>query len=226
MVNLCVTIQVIVGGSEKRISTAVPLKKEAAYTKKQTLVIQLQADQVKYKKKEEIHFQIIYMNQGKNPLRILVDDTFVGNNFQCKSKAGEEIEPNPGYNTWSPKAGVFTGHPHLLQPGEKKVFAVDVLVDHNYNLVFSNQFTRSGTADFTEFKTQMKLPVDYPDKYISAGKIFPTGRPGKYLFQCSYHGTEQDKYWSFIGTLTPEDASVEHLWIGQTASNIVEIEIK
>lgn len=226
VVSVSLTFQALTSGSEKNNPVTEPEKEAAALDSRPALGIQLQADKKAYRQKDEIHFQITYLNQGKKPLRFLVDDEFVGSNFQCKSQAGDTIAFNGGYSTWSPKAGVFIGRPHLLQPGEKKVFAVDALVDQRYDLVFSNEFKRHGTDGFTQLRARMKLPADYPDKYISAGRIFPAGKPGKYVFQCRYQGTERDKYWRFTGAKTPEEASVEHLWIGEAVSNVVEIEIK
>lgn len=226
VVSVGLTSRSLTSGSEEKIPAIAPEKKAAASASQPALVIQLQADKKAYRQKDEIHFHITYLNQGQKPLRFLVDDAFAGSDFQCKTQAGDAIAFNGGYSTWSPKVGVFTGRPHLLQPGEKKVFAVDALVDHRYDLVFSNEFKRHGTDGFKPLRARMKLPADYPDKYISAGRIFPAGKPGKYMFQCRYQGTEHDKYWRFTGAKTPEEVSVEHLWIGEAVSNVVEIEIR
>ena len=133
--------------SKKEMPSNAREEKSADSNSKPALVIQLQTDKKAYRRKDEIHFQITYLNQGEKPLRFLMDNTFVGDNFQCTSQAGEEIEANSGHIRLLLKAGLFPGRPHLLQPGEKKVFDVDALVDHCYDLVFSNKFKCCGNKN-------------------------------------------------------------------------------
>jgi len=66
------------------------------------LEISLITDKDAYSVGEEIHFTIEFKNVGSNPLRVLIDDEFVGSNIECSDDDGNIYTYEGGYNTWSP----------------------------------------------------------------------------------------------------------------------------
>ncbi|NNF98051.1 MAG: hypothetical protein HKM93_01610 [Desulfobacteraceae bacterium] len=188
------------------------------------LVITLKADKRIYDRNEEIHWLVEYANRGDKPIRILVDEVFIGSNFSCLDSSGNIIPVSGGYNTWSPKAGHFTGRTYLLASGKVLALKIDALVDDKYDMVCAEMNSRGEGTDFQDFKKRLNLPPDYPDKYISAGRRLSLDKPGDFSFQWVYKAGERDKEWIFSGA--PDESSVENLWFGQTSSNIVELTIR
>ncbi|MFH2045921.1 MAG: hypothetical protein ABIK92_12330 [Pseudomonadota bacterium] len=190
------------------------------------LQIFLLTDNTSYSKGDEIHFIVEFINRGNSPFRIMIDSTFVGTNIECKDPDGNVCAYNGGYNSWSPKAGVYTGRTYLLKPKEKMNIKMDALVYDNYQLIFSNLFDQKGSNGYQDFKKNNNLLSAFPDKYICAGRIISLLKPNKYKFTYVYEATENDKYWRFAGAKTPQEASVDLLWLGKATSNTVEILIK
>ncbi len=189
--------------------------------------IALVTDKTIYSVGDEIHFEVVLSNSGDAPLRILIDSSFIGSNIECTDLQGKMYAYGGGYHTWSPKVNAYTGRTYLLKPNEKMNIKMDALVDDNYKLIFSNLFDRMGSSGYQEFKKRTNLPPDFPDKYLSAGRIFPLLNPGRYRFAYVYETTEGDKQWqTFSGARTPEEASVDLLFIGKVTSNSIELLIK
>ena len=189
------------------------------------LQISLMTDKDTYSIGDEIHFTIVFKNVSSNPLRVLIDDEFVGSNIECSDDDGNIYAYEGGYNTWSPKVGVFTGGTHLIQPKSSMEIKLDVLVYDHYDLIFSNKFERKGSSNFQNIKSDNNLPENFPDKYICAGRIFKLPDAGKYRFTYVYQATENDKNWRFTGE-TNRDFSMDFLWIGSAASNTIALLIK
>ena len=191
------------------------------------LQIELLTDKTSFSIGDEIHFEVIFFNRGNSPFRILIDSTFIGSNIECTDIQGKMYSYVGGYNTWSPKTGVYTGRTYLLKAKEKMSIKMDAFIDNNYQLIFSNMFDRKGSNDYQELRKRIHLPPDFPDKYISAGRIFPLLKPNRYRFTYVYEATETDKHWkTFAAAQTPQEASVDLLWIGRATSNTVEILIQ
>lgn len=204
-----------------------PLAPRASSNSANNLRIDLLTDKTSFSIGDEIHFKVIFSNQGNSPFRILIDTVFIGSNFECIDIRGKRYSYDGGYNTWSPKAGVFTGRTHLLKANEKMSIKMDAFIFNNYQLIFSNMFDRKGSNDYQELKKRIHLPPDFPDKYISAGRIFPLLKPNRYRFTYVYEATEADKRWrTFTTAQTPQEAAVDLLWIGKAASNTIEILIQ
>ena len=190
------------------------------------LQISLTTDKATYSKGDEIHFTIDLKNVSSHPLRVLIDNEFVGSNIECSDNDGNRYAYEGGYNSWSPKAGIYTGRTHLIQPNSKMEFKLDALLFDNYSLIFSNQFDRKGSNNFQQLKSRNNLPSNFPDKYISAGRIYKLPKAGKYHFTYVYQATESDKNWKFAGAKTPQRATTDLLWVGRTASNTIELSLK
>ena len=190
------------------------------------LHVSLIADKDTYSKGDEIHFTIDFRNVGSHPLSVLIDNEFVGSNVECSDNDGNRYTYEKGYNSWSPKAGIYTGRTYLIQPKSKIEIKLDALVSINYDLIFSNRFDRKGSNNFQELKDRNNLPENFPDKYICAGRIFKLPKAGKYRFRYVYQATEIDKNWNFAEAKTPHEASTEFLWLGRVASNTIELFIK
>ena len=190
------------------------------------LQISLITDKDTYSKGDEIHFTIDLKNVSSHPLRVLIDSVFVGSNFGCSDNEGNRYPYEGGYNSWSPKVGIFTGRTYLIQPNSKMEIKLDALLFGNYDLIFSNQFDRKGSNHFKDLKSSNHLPENFPDKYICAGRIFKLQNAGKYRFTYVYQATENDKNWKFAEAKTPQEASTDFLWIGKAASNTIELIIK
>jgi hypothetical protein len=191
-----------------------------------TLQISLLTDKTSYSTGDEIHFEVVFLNRGDSPLRIMIDDTFIGSNIECTDIQGNKYLYTGGYSTWSPKVGVYTGKTYLLASKGKMNIKMDALVTTNYQLIFSNLFDRKGSTDYQEIRKQNNLPSNFPDKYISAGRIISLPKPNTYRFAFIYETTNADKKWKFAGAQRPQEASIDLLWIGKAASNPVEILIK
>ena len=190
------------------------------------LQISLRTDKDTYSKGDEIHFTIDFRNVSSQPLRVLIDNDFVGSNIECSDNEGNSYAYEGGYNSWSPKAGIYTGRTYLIQPNNKMEIKLDALLFDNYYLIFSNQFDRKGSDNFQQLKSRNNLPANFPDKYISAGRIYRLLKADKYLFTYIYEATEKDKNWKFAGAKTPEEASTDFFWIGRAASNTMELSLK
>lgn len=191
-----------------------------------SLQVILKTDKESYRQGDEIHWEVVYVNNGDVPVRILVDDEFSGSNMRCSTEKGDPVGYEAGYKSWSPKTGVFTGKPHLIDPGGTLTVRIDSLVDFQYDLVFRNPSQGPGSADDQALKKQIGLPEDYPDKYLAAGRRFRMGQPGIYHFRWVYEAGENDKQWRFAGARTPEEASVEHLWLGTAESGGLRLEFR
>jgi len=189
------------------------------------LHVLMTADREAFRPGEEIHFLVQAVNRGSNPLRILYDSVFVGRTIKCTAADGESCPNEGGYATWSPKVGEFTGRTYLLQPGESQSFKMDALVDDRRQLIFSSSGESRESGSNLELKKKFDLPIDFPDKYISAGAIIRLAGPGKYRLAFVYSASEQDRQWHFAGAATPAEAAVDLLWIGTAVSDPVEIEI-
>ena len=191
------------------------------------LRIALVTDKKTYSVGDEIHFKVVLSNAGNAPFRILIDRVFIGSNIECRDLQGKKYAHDGGYDSWSPKVNVHTGRTYLLKPNEKMNIKMDALVYDNYKLIFSNLFDRRGSSGYQEFKKRINLPPDFPDKYLSAGRIIPLLKPGTYRFTYVYETNENDKNWrTFAGARTPEEASVDLLLIGKATSNTIELLIK
>ena len=191
------------------------------------LRINLITDKTTYSVGEEIHFEAVFSNTGDAPFRILIDSVFIGSDIECRDLEGKKYVYDGGYLTWSPKVNVYTGKTYLLKPNEKITIKMDALVYDKYKLIFSSLFDRKGGSVYQEFKKRVNLPPDFPDKYLSAGRIFPLLKPGTYRFAYIYETAEHDKHWrSFAGAKTPGEASVDLLLIGRATSNTIELLIK
>lgn len=191
------------------------------------LRIHLVTDKTTYTVGDEIHFEAELSNTDDAPFRILIDSVFIGSDIECTDLQGKKYTYDRGYNAWSPKVNVHTGRTYLLKPNEKMNIKMDALVYDNYKLIFSNLFDRRGSSCYHEFKKRINLPPDFPDKYLSAGKIIPLQKPGKYRFTYAYETTDLDKHWgTFAGARTPEEASVDLLLIGKVMSNTIELLIR
>ena len=190
------------------------------------LQISLKTDKGTYSKGTEIHFTIELKNVSSYPLRVLIDDKFVGSNIECSDNDGNRYTYEGGYISWSPKAGIFTGRTYLIPPNSKMEIKLDALVFDNYYLIFSNQFDRKGSNNFQDLKRSKNLPENFPDKYICAGRIYKLPDAGKYRFTCVYQATENDKNWKLAGAKTHQEASTDFLWIGRVESNTIELLIK
>jgi hypothetical protein len=191
-----------------------------------SLQISLFTDKTSYFIGDEIHFEVVFSNRGNSPFRILIDDTFVGSNIQCTDLKGNKYSYEGGYLTWSPKSGIFTGRTYYLEPDDKISIKMDALVNDNYQLIFSNLFDRTGSNDFGKFKKEKKLPSSFPDKYLCAGRIFPLLKPGKYKLTYIYKTTDADKHWKFSHAKSPQETSLDLLWIGKSTSNPIEISLQ
>jgi len=183
-------------------------------------------DKDTYSKGNEIHFTIELKNVSSYPLRVLIDDEFVGSNIECSDNDGNRYTYEGGYNSWSPKAGIYTGKTYLILPNSKMEIKLDALVSDNHHLIFSNKFDRKGGNNFQDFKSSKNLPENFPDKYICAGRIYKLPDAGKYRFTYVYKTTENDKNWKFARAKTHQEASTDFLWIGRVASNTIELLIK
>jgi hypothetical protein len=190
------------------------------------LQISLKTGKDTYAIGDEIHFTIDFKNVSRYPLRIFLDNEFVGSKIECSDYEGNKYTYEGGYNSWSPKAGIFTGRTYLIQPDSIMEIKLDVLVLDNYSLVFSNKFDRKGSNDFQDLKNSNNLPGNFPDKYISAGRIYKLPKAGKYDFTYVYQATETDKNWTFSEAKTHQEASTEFLWIGSVASNTIQLFIR
>jgi hypothetical protein len=191
------------------------------------LRITLATDKTTYSVGDEIHFEAVLSNTGDAPFRILIDSVFIGSNIERTDLQGDEYSYDGGYSSWSPKVNVYTGRTYLLKPNEKMNIKMDALVDDHYKLIFSNLFDRKGSSGYQEFKKRINLPPDFPDKYLSPGRIIPLRKPGTYRFTYVYETAESDKHWrTFAGARTPQEASVDSLLIGNVRSNTVELSIK
>lgn len=191
------------------------------------LRITLVTDKTTYSVGDEIHFEAVLSNVGDATFRILVDSVFIGSHIECRDLQNGECVYEGGYNSWSPKVNIYTGRTYLMKPNEKMNIKMDALVYDNYKLIFSNLFERKGSSGYQEFKKRINLPPDFPDKYLSAGRIVALRKPGTYKFAYVYETTESDKHWRrFAGARTPEEASVDLLLIGKATSNTVELSIK
>ena len=186
----------------------------------------LKTDKGTYSKGNEIHFTIELKNVSSYPLRVLIDDEFVGSNIECSDNDGNRYTYEGGYNSWSPKAGIYTGRTYLIPPNSKMEIKLDALVFDNYYLIFSNQFDREGSNNFQDLKSSKNLPENFPDKYICAGRIYKLPDAGKYRFTYVYQATENDKNWKLAGAKTHQEASTDFLWIGRVASNTIELLLK
>ena len=191
-----------------------------------SLQISLFTDKTSYSIGEEIHFEVVFFNDGNSPFRILIDDTFVGENIECTDMQGNKYSYESGYHSWSPKAGFFTGRTYLLKPNHKINIKMDALVYDNYQLIFSNLFERKGCNNYQEFKKNKKLPSSFPDKYLCAGRIFSLLKPNKYKLTYIYETINADKHWKFYAAKTPQETSLDLLWIGKATSNPIEISIQ
>ncbi len=189
------------------------------------LHISLLTDKASYVKGEEIHFEAIFYNAGKLPFRILIDDTFVGDNIQCTDMQGSEYSFEGGYLTWSPKADLFTGRTYLLNPKDTITIKMDALISDNYRLIFSGSSGFLGSIDYEKIKKNKQLSPTLPDKYLCAGRIFLLQKPNKFRFTYLYETTNADKHWKFLPWRPPEETSLDLLWIGKAASNTIEISI-
>jgi hypothetical protein len=191
------------------------------------LRVALVTDKTIYSVGDEIHFEAVLSNTGNAPFRILIDSVFIGSNIECTDLQEKRYAYNGGYDSWSPKVNVHTGRTYLLEPNKKMNIKMDALVYDNYKLIFSNLFERRGNSGYQEFKKRINLPPDFPDKYLSAGRIIPLLKPGTYRFAYVYETTERDKHWrTFAGAGTTEEASVDLLLIGKVTSNTIELTIK
>jgi hypothetical protein len=190
------------------------------------LQISLKTEKDTYAIGDEINFTIDFKNVSCYPLRIFLDNEFVGSNIECSDNEGNKYTYEGGYNSWSPKAGIFTGRTYLIQPDSIMEIKLDALVLDNYSLVFSNKFDRKSSNNFRDLKKSNNLPENFPDKYISAGRIYKLPKAGKYRFTYVYQATENDKIWTFAEAKTHQQASTEFLWIGSTASNTIQLFIR
>lgn len=191
-----------------------------------SLQISLLTDKTSYSIGDEIHFEVVFLNRGNSPFRILIDDTFIGENIQCTDMQGNKYSYEGGYHSWSPKAGLFTGRTYFLKPNDKINIKMDALVYDNYQLIFSNLFDRKGSNNYEEFKKNKKLPSSFPDKYLCAGRIFSLLKPNKYRLTYIYETINADKHWKFFAAKTPQETSLDLLWIGKATSNPIEISIQ
>lgn len=191
-----------------------------------SLEVRLRTDKESYGRGEEIHWLVEYVNKGSVPLSVLVDEEFVGGNIRCITGQGAPVEAEGGYKSWSPKAGVFTGKPYLIAPGETLTLRLDSLVDFQRDLVFRHPGPTEANAGDPEFKKRLGLPDDYPAAYLSAGRRFRIAKPGVFDFRWVYEAGENDKLWRFAAAQTPEEASVDDLWQGKAESNSLRLEIR
>ena len=53
-----------------------------------SLQISLLTDKTSYSIGDEIHFEVVFFNRGNLPFRILINDTFIGENIQCADMHG------------------------------------------------------------------------------------------------------------------------------------------
>ena len=189
------------------------------------LQISLLTDRKSYSIGDEIHFKIAFSNSGNSPFRILIDDTFIGDHIEFRDLQGNKYPYEGGYNSWSPKAGVFVGRTYLLNPNSKMVIKMDALVYDNYRLIFSNLFDKKGSNNYQELRKRNELPPSFPDKYICAGRIIPLLKAGKYRLTYIYTTSNADKHWKF-STKIPQESSLDLLWIGKATSNTIEISIQ
>ena len=190
------------------------------------LRITLITDTTSYSVGDEIHFEVVFSNTGDMPFRILIDSVFIGSRMECTDLQDRLYAPEGGYDSWSPKAGVYNGRTYLLKPNETKTVRMDALVYDGYKLIFSNLFDRTGYTGYKEFKKRIHLPADFPDKYLSAGMIFSLQEKDSCRFTYIYEITEHDKHWRFTGARTPAEVSVDLLWTGKAMSNTIEIQIE
>jgi hypothetical protein len=191
-----------------------------------TLEVRLKTDKESYRQGEEIHWLVEYVNKSDASFRVLVDETFAGTGLVCSTEAGEPVEAEGGYKSWSPKAGVFTGRTRLIDPGETLTLRLDSLADFQRDLVFRYPGPTEANAGDSEFKKRLGLPDDYPAAYLSAGRRLPVGKPGVFVFRWVYEAGENDKRWTFAAAQTPEEASVDRLWLGKAESNNLRLEIR
>ena len=59
-----------------------------------SLQISLLTDKTSYSIGDEIHFEAVFFNRGNLPFRILIDDTFIGENIQCAGRIFSLLKPN------------------------------------------------------------------------------------------------------------------------------------
>jgi hypothetical protein len=190
------------------------------------LEIRLRTDKESYRQGEEIHWLVEYVNKGNAPLRVLVDEEFVGSNILCLTGLGEPIAAEAGYKSWSPKAGVFTGKTQRIGPGETLTLRLDSLVDFQYDLVFRHPGPSPESPDDQTFIKRLGLPDDYPTAYLSAGRKFRIKQPGGFAFRWVYETGENDKLWRFAAARSPDESSIDDLWLGKAESNSLRLEIR
>ncbi len=76
------------------------------------LEISLTTDKGVYSRGNEIHFKIDIKNISRYPLRVLIDNVFVGSNIECSDHDGNKYSYERGYNSWSPRL-VFIPEEHI-----------------------------------------------------------------------------------------------------------------
>lgn len=207
--------------SQKNLPKTFPTSSDSAGN----LQISLATDKATYSIGDEIHFEVVFTNRGKKPFRVLVHRTLEVT-LECTDETGARCacKAGYGYQKLLLKPGAFLGKALLLKPGEKKTVRMDALIDGKYQLIFGNMSDKKIITDYQKVKEEKNLPADFPDKYISDGKIYPLLKPGVHRFTYVYETAEADKHWwSFTDARTSEEASVDLLWIGKVTSNAVEI---
>jgi hypothetical protein len=218
-----VVVFIIACSPQKALTDAPPASSSTADDLRITLI----TDKTTYSVGDEIHLEVVLSNAGDAPFRILMDKIFIGSRIECADLQGKRCVYEGGYASWSPKVNIYTGRTYLLKPKEKMNIKMDALVYDNYKLIFSNLFDRKGSSGNQEFKKRINLPPDFPDKYLSPGRIISLLKPGTYKLTYVYETAESDKHWMrFAGARTPEEASVDLLFIGKAMSNTVELVIK
>ena len=113
-----------------------------------------------------------------------------------------------------------------LKPNDKINIKMDALIYDHYQLIFSNLFDRKGSNNYEKFKKNKKLPSSFPDKYLCAGRIFSLLKPNKYRLTYIYETINADKHWKFSAAKTPQETSLDLLWIGKATSRPIEISIQ
>lgn len=188
------------------------------------LQIKLSADKADVTVGEEIHFEVTFINHSAQMFRIFTPSMFLGDEFAIQDAAGHEIPREGGFIFFSPKRGVFMGTTQIIRPAGSFERALEAWIDPRYRLVFGG---RERTEPLNaEARTRLGVPDEYPDKYISTGRIFALPKPGRYRMTFHYEKTDDDRNWRIDSDPDKNRALLSDIWTGRVNSNTVTIHVR
>ncbi|MDY0296459.1 MAG: hypothetical protein RB296_03990 [Acidobacteriota bacterium] len=190
------------------------------------LQINLSANKPVCQPGEEITLTVTFANRDAKPFRVLVHDVFIGEELEVNRQDGETIPRQSGFIWHSPKVNLFLGRTFVLAPEEQKTISLEARLDQQYRLVFASPDSRENIPDMREVKRRLGLPDEYPDKYVSRGRVFPLERPGLYEIRFVYERAEADRQWTLPENLPQAEQSLDCLWLGKVFSNTIIVKTK